>query len=382
MWLTRFKWLAWCLLYFVLRICGVIVFRYDFQVGRFQQSFIALVYSCSLMLVYFFTHSGHQDAYLEGAGVLYTNKLVMETFRYNLRFSSITFLLVYSVQIWRRNEIVKLFNDGLDLMEQLAGSNLDTKHLDVLTFCLFTSTFGFLYDATGIGNNLVEISVKAILPFYTKLIFGATWTLITSLAVRVVRILNAEIELIEPEAAGETLNRILRLHTRLYPLIQTLGSLSSVNSVVQLVTTFIGLATLVSLVLFQKRIGLKNSSQFNFVCRHTMESVVQDFTLDVNFYAEIVCNTLSFFPFVVQGVVGQLLIDESKRTALLLHDLSFRCRRPLKQTVCSYRDKCSKPDKVSVFQIEEFGLFLAHHRLKVTLLDMLVLNLEIVSMVT
>jgi hypothetical protein len=34
-----------------------------------------------------------------------------------------------------------------------------------------------------------------------------------------------------------------------------------------------------------------------------------------------------------------------------------------------------------IFQIEEFGLFLTHHRLEVTLFDMQVLNLEIAFMV-
>jgi hypothetical protein len=333
MWSIRLKWLAWCILYFVLRIFGIIVFRYDFQVGRFQQSLLALFYSCSLVLMYFFNHSRYQDEYLEVSVILYTNNLVVETIRYLFRFSSVTLLLVYSVQILHRKGIVTFLNHGLDLMEHLSGIDVDTKHLDMLTVCLFISSFGFLHDVVSIGSDLVEIGVKAILPFYTKLIFGATWTLITSLFIRGIRRLNIQIESIDPKATDETLNQILRVYTRLYSLIQTLGSLSSVISVVQMVRAFLGLATMVSFVRFQKSNRFKISPQFHFACNHTMESVVQDFTLEINFYVDIVSNTLAYFPMVVQAIIGQLLIDESKRTAALLHDLSFRCRGPLKQTV-------------------------------------------------
>jgi hypothetical protein len=118
-----------------------------------------------------------------------------------------------------------------------------------------------------------------------------------------------------------------------------------------------------------------------------MDSILKDFTLEDNFYIEVVCYTIAYFPMVVQAIIGQLLIEESQRTVALLHDLSFRCHKPsLKQTVCLKCKKFRLRNRLSrwvlVFQIERFGLFLAHHRLQVTLLGMLVLNLEIIFMVT
>jgi hypothetical protein len=242
----KLKWLAWFLLYFALRICGIITFRYDFQVGRFQHSFVALTYSCSVVVAYFLTHSRYEAEYLEVSGPLYNNDLIVETIRYNFRFSSVAFFLVYSFQIWRRKEIVRFLNSGLGLLEQLPGTHLNTKHLDMLLLGMFISSFGFLFDGAGISNGWVEISVKALMPFYTKFIFGATWTLLTSLAVRAIRVLNVQIESIQPLGAGDNLNQNFQLYFQLFRLIQTLGSLSSVISVVQIVRSFIGLATLVS----------------------------------------------------------------------------------------------------------------------------------------
>jgi hypothetical protein len=221
------------------------VFRYDFQVGRFQTSISSLVYSCSVVLVFYFTHSQYQKEYLDINAAIYSD-LIMEPTRYIYRFSSATFLLVHVVQIWRREEIVKFLNKGLNLMEQLSDTGLiDTKQLDMLIFCLFAFSFGFVYNACGIGGGMVELSVKVNMPHGTKIMLWSAWILLTSLAVRVIRVLNAQIESLQPQAADETLNGILRVYCQLYDLIQTLGSLSSTISMIQLIRSFIGLAGLV-----------------------------------------------------------------------------------------------------------------------------------------
>jgi 7tm Chemosensory receptor len=184
---------------------------------------------------------------------------MIDTFRYNFGYSCVAILLVYTFQIWHRKEVVKFLNNGLDLIDELPSNNIDNKYLSIVAFFLLISSLGFLYEATGISTGLVEMSLKALMPYTTNIIFVASWTLIIVLAFGMIRILNDQIESLQTQASNETLKQVLRFYCRLHALIQTLSRLSSVIFVVNMIKFLMSLAIVVS-GLFPK----KAKSPFHF----------------------------------------------------------------------------------------------------------------------
>jgi hypothetical protein len=245
-------------LYITLRIWGVIAFRYNFHRGRFEHSMIALTYSGLVVLLFFFVHPKYVAKYLEVAVFAYNNDLILETIRFNFYFSDTAFLLVYISQIWHRKEIVGFLNKGLNLLEHLEKStiinhHMKDKYLTILTWVMYTSSFGFFYEGMSFGMNFFEVSVKTVLPYYVQLIFGATWTLLTSMSVQIIQKLNCQIihSMETAPSADVMLKEIYYLYCHTYSLNRVLSRLSSVISAINIIYFFIGLATLVSILFYE-----------------------------------------------------------------------------------------------------------------------------------